>query len=164
MDHHYRLRLVSASRLRKGPVRVASSSDGIVDVAAAVEVGLIDDVGIVALIPVKTRVRARRLLKSNVLRPIALKKNSLRGSHLNARQRELVREALATVIGPMYWAAKAKGGMRFERAMDRTMFAKWVKTEIGTGKSRLNKELTRNGFLDICGLERSVQWWMRLLQ
>ena len=51
MKPHQDLRLVSASRLRKGLVRVASSSDGVVDMAAAVELGLINNEGIVVLTP-----------------------------------------------------------------------------------------------------------------
>ena len=155
--------LVSASRLRKGLKQTASSSDDIVDVAAAVEVGLIKDEGIVTLIPTKTRMRARKLLKSNVLWPIAFKKKSLDGTHLKAKERKLARNALLTVIGPMYWAAKEQGGISLGRAMDRSMFAKWVKAEIENGSSDLNIQLNRRGFADICGLNRSAQWWMRLL-
>ena len=163
MKPHQHPRLVSTSRLRKGLVRLASSSDGIVDVAAAVELGLIDDEGIVALIPTKTRIRALKLLQSNVLFPITLKKKSLVGTHLKAKERKLAGGALATVIGPIYREAKEKGGISLGRAMDRSMFAKWVKAEIEDGGSYLNKQLTRRGFLDICGLKRSAQWWMRLL-
>ena len=163
MKPHQHPRLVSTSRLRKGLVRLASSSDGIVDVAAAVELGLIDDEGIVALIPTKTRIRALKLLQSNVLFPITLKKKSLVGTHLKAKERKLAGGALATVIGPIYREAKEKGGISLGSAMDRSMFAKWVKAEIENDDSYLNKQLTRRGFLDICGLKRSAQWWMRLL-
>jgi hypothetical protein len=82
---------------------------------------------------------------------------------MKARQRKLAEGALSTVIGPVYCAAKEKGGISLRRAMDRSMFAKWVKAEIETGNSELNKQLNRNGFVDICGLKRSAQWWMRLL-
>ncbi len=163
MKPHQHPRLVSTSRLRKGLVRLASSSDGIVDVAAAVELGLIDDEGIVALIPTKTRIRALKLLQSNVLFPITLKKKSLVGTHLKAKERKLAGGALATVIGPIYREAKEKGGISLGRAMDRSMFAKWVKAEIENDSSYLNKQLTYQGFFDICGLKRSAQWWMRLL-
>ena len=163
MKPHQDLRLVSASRLRKGLVRVASSSDGVVDMAAAVELGLINNEGIVALIPAKTRIRARKLLQSNVLFPITLKKESLDGSHMKAKQRKLAGRALATVIGLIYWSAKEKDGISLGRAMDRSMFAKWVKAEIENDSSYLNKQLTYQGFFDICGLKRSAQWWMRLL-
>ena len=163
MKPHQHPRLVSASRLRKGLVRVASSSDGVVDMAAAVELGLINNEGIVALIPAKTRIRARKLLQSNVLFPITLKQESLDGSHMKAKQRKLAGRALATVIGPIYWSAKEKDGISLGRAMDRSMFAKWVKAEIENDSSYLNKQLTRQGFHDICGLKRSAQWWMRLL-
>jgi len=163
MKPHQHPRLVSASRLRKGLVRAASSSDGVVDVAAAVEVGLINDEGIVALIPTKTRIRARKLLRSNVLWPITLKKASNDGKHMKAKHRRVAGEALATVIGPIYWAAKEKRGISLGRAMDRSMFGRWVKNEIENDSSELNKQLNRRGFADICGLNRSAQWWMRLL-
>ena len=74
MKPHQHPRLVSASRLRKGLVRVASSSDGVVDMAAAVELGLINDEGIVALIPTKTRIRARKLLQPRLsISPICMR-------------------------------------------------------------------------------------------
>lgn len=159
MADRLRLRLVSSSRLRKGLLRTASSSDGIVDVAAAAIQGYVPDSGIVALIPQKTRLQARRLLKSNVLKPIKVRQSFYSNKSLN----EMLEKALSEVIGPMYWTQREKEGIRLARALDRMSIASWIKAEIETPCSALNKQLIKNRLDNICELKRSLQWWMRVL-
>ena len=157
-------RLISKARLKAGFVRVASSSDGIVDIAAAAELGLIGRDGLVSLIPPETQARARRLLQANVLWPINVKKSTLNGSNQKSIQRRLIAQALHNVIGPIYSQEQIKKGFSLTTVLNRGKFALWVKKEIQIESSSLNIELTRKGYLDIVGLVRSKQWWERSLQ
>ena len=158
------LRLISKARLKAGFVRAASSSDGIVDTAAAAELGLIERDGLVSLIPPETRARARRLLKANVLWPVDVKKSTLDGSSLKSIERRQFALALHNVIGLIYLQEQVEKGFSFTTILNRGKFAKWVMKEIKIDTSRLNIELTRNGYLDIVGLVRSKQWWERSFQ
>jgi hypothetical protein len=164
LDSQKYFRLLSKSRLKKGLVRVSSSSDGIVDLAAAAELGLIENNGLVALIPEKTRVRAVKLLKANVLFLVKAKQSTVQASNLKQIQRVLVKKAFPTVIGPMYFQTQLEAGFTVSQTLDRMRFAKWVKQQIETNNSNLNLVLAESGFEDICDLVRSAQWWGRLLQ
>ncbi len=157
-------RLVSKARLRKGLVRSASASDGIVDLAAAAELGLIENAGLVALLPEETRIRARRLLKANTVLLVTPKATSRDGRHRKSVARALVSEALSTVIGPQYAREMERAGGSPSRWLRANCFAKWVKTQIEDGGSELNRKLTRHGYAEISGLVRGIQWWQRSLQ
>ena len=159
-----RPRLVSKARLRKGLVRIASASDGIVDLAAAAELGLIDDAGLVALIPEEMRIQAWKLLGANTLLPVKAKEATLNGTHLTRTHRHLVEQAIPTVIGQVYWQEKAQMGISLAVAMDRDKFVRWVRKEIQIEGSQLNTSLHRKGYGDICCLVRGKQWWGRRLQ
>lgn len=164
LDSQKYFRLLSKSRLKKGLVRLSSSSDGIVDIAAAAELGLIENNGLVALIPEKTRVRAKKLLKANVLFLVNPKQSTFQASNLKQIQRVLVKKAFPTVIGPMYFQAQLEAGLTVSQTLNRMRFATWVKHQIETNNSNLNLVLAESGFEDICDLVRSAQWWGRRLQ
>lgn len=145
-------------------VRTASASDGIVDLAAAAELGLIDDAGLVALIPEARRVQAWKLLGANTVLPVKPKAATLNGSHQTRTQRHLVEQALSAVIGPVYWQEQVQKGISLAVAMDRDKFVRWVRKEIQIDGSQLNTALNRKGYGDICCLVRGKQWWGRRLQ
>lgn len=159
-----RLLLVSKASLGRGLIKVASASDGIVDVAAAAELGLIARVGLVAVLAAKMRTRVSRLLQANVLYPVKPKAITLAGSHRKSIERNMVAKAMPTVIGPLYWEEQQKKCVLFSSALSRGRFSKWVKAQIEQGSSQLNIDLTRQGYADISGLVRSRQWWERCLK
>lgn len=163
-----KFRLISKDRLLKnGVLRTASSSDGIVDVVAGLELGGalggVLDAGLVALLPEKTRRQAHRLLKHNTLWPVKPKANTLAGLHETAGARNMVLRALPLVIGPMYWKEKQRKKIGLVQALKRRRIADWIKAEIETPSSALNQALRHSDFSDLRELNRGWQWWYRLL-
>lgn len=158
-----RLRLVSKARLARGKIRTASASDGVVDLAAAAELGLIENKGLIALLPEKIHARARKLLNANTLQPVKAKASTLEGTHRKKTEAKWVQKALATVIGPLYYEERRSAGVLLTNILKRQRFAKWVMVQMANDTSQLNKRLTRAGYAEICGLKRGQQWWERCL-
>lgn len=156
-----RFRLVSKKpNARTGRKHVSSSSDGIVDVAAAVERGLAQRVGIVQLLPAEIYSKARRLLENNELVEVD-EKRTPRPHLYQQRVRRAAKQALPTVIGPLYLEA-------FEHDLPRALSAKcltdWIRAELTTPGSALNRALTEAGFDDLVELQRSDRWWLDSLE
>lgn len=159
-----RLLLVSKKAVIRGEAKVASSSNGIVDIAAAAELGLIENKGLVAAIPERVRAKARKLLLKNELREITSKKSTIRGDHKKASDRSSAYNAISKVIGPMYWhEMEKKTKSKRSQAMSRKRVVDWIRAEIENDASLLNKQLTRCGYAEISGLKRSTRWWLNLL-
>lgn len=159
-----KFRLVSKERLLKsGVLRTSSSSDGVVDVVAGLELGDalggVLDTGLVALLPKRTRQQAHRLLEHNTLWLLKPKEKTLAGLHQKATARDLVLRALPKVIGPLYWEEKQKKGIGLVQAMDRRRVADWIKAGIETPGSELNQALQDSPFNDLCELNRGWDWW-----
>jgi hypothetical protein len=151
-----RLRLVSRKLSAKTQRQhVSSSSDGIVDVAAQVEMGLIERNGIVALLPDEVFERAKGLLEHNELKEV---KEKLTPAHrqLNNRVKLAAIEALPKVIGPLYGEIHQEN---LPRALNLQRFTTWLQRELETPGSRLNLELERHNYDDLVELQRSDRWW-----
>ncbi len=154
--HRKRLRLVSRKTNAKTQRQhVSSSSNGIVDVAAQVELGLIERSGIVTLVPDEVFERARDLLEHNELREVE-EKSTPAHRQLNNRIRRMAVEALPTVIGPLYGEIHQE---KLPLALNLKRFVRWLQRELATPGSQLNLELQRHNYDDLVELKRGDRWW-----
>ena len=149
-----KLRLVRRKpNLTTGQRHVSSASDGIVDVAAQVESGLIEKLGILELLPPALYERARGLLKNNELVPISAKHTP--AHELSTRRIRQQAEAALRLIGRLYWEANnSRIG-----ALSVKPVVYWLQQQLSDPASRLNKELAASGYDDLVELKRSDRWW-----
>lgn len=155
-----RLRLVSRKpNAKTGKKHVSSSFNVTLDVAAAVECGLAQRVGIVQLLPAEAYAEARKLLKHNELSWVETKKTSR--PHLATQQLQRTAEqALSEVIGPLYHESFA----HCYRALSAKRFIAWLIQELETPGSALNDRLKAAGYDDLVETNRGKRWWQKRLQ
>lgn len=154
-------RLVSKKRnKRTGRQHVSSSSDGIVDYAAAVIVGKMPLVGLPAVIPEKYNRRAKRLLRKNEVSEVNVKAPP-RADQQRARIRRAVKYTFPSIIGQVYKAENGK--ISQEKLLHTKTLIPWIIDALATPNSRLNKALSKAGFEDLVQLERSPRWWLDVL-
>jgi len=157
-----RFRLVSKKKnKRTGRQHVSSSSDGIVDYAAAVTVGKIPLVGLPAVLPERYNRRAKRLLRKNEVAEVNVK-GTPRTDQQRSRIRRDVKYALPRIIGQVYKAENARK-ISQEKLLHTKTLIPWIIDALATPNSRLNKALSKAGFEDLVQLERSPRWWLDVL-
>jgi hypothetical protein len=157
------LRLVSKKiNKRTGRRHVSSSSDGIVDYAAAVIVGVMPARGVASIIPDKYHRRAKRLLEKNEVAPVA-KKIIPRHAQLRGKIRMDLKAAFPQVIGQVY-AAERANVLSTERFFSSKTVIPWIRDSLADPNSRLNHALESAGYHDLVGLERSERWWLDALE
>jgi hypothetical protein len=144
---------------KTGLHKVASSSDGIVDVAAMVECGLITRQGLPELLPPAIYERARKLLTHNRLAVIQ-EKRTPRHELAWQRKKNEARAALATVIGPLYGATHQNA---IVRALNMKRFLSWLQAQLREPGSTLNCELIRRGYDELVELQMSDRWWADII-
>jgi hypothetical protein len=154
------------SKTRKDPIsgkhRMASSSDGIIDVAAAVHIGLIPNDGLPSLLYQRHRTRVARLLKSNFVGSVSPKLNTTNGIHASALTRYELAQALKKVIGPLYSqhiANRIKSIADINRAFALKSVLAWLIPEIEDPASNLNSLLAKHGYTNLVELKRARRWW-----
>ena len=142
---------------RSGRKHASSSSNRMIDYAAAVEAGLIPRIGIMAAFPEAVRLKAKRLLKNNQVVMVQPTESRLAGNHETTVTRQRMADAIMKVIGPQYWEENKHLGAN---AFSGKLFTQWVTSEIADPKSRLNHRLLAENLPELCELPRSRRWWL----
>jgi hypothetical protein len=153
--------LVSKNKNAKtGRHKTASSSDGLIDIAAAVELGLVPNAGLPGALHYMNRKRVLRLLQHNTVVKIKPKSSTLQGTHQTQALLKLADKALTAVIGQAYWSANQhlgpRAALKTARAID------WIKTNLENKTSPLCASLVGSPYEDLIGLHRSKRWWLDL--
>lgn len=155
-------RLVSKKKnKRTGRQHVSSSSDGIVDYAAAVISGKMPLVGLPAVLPEKYSRRAKRLLLNNEVMEIAAKRTP-RGDQQRSKIHRDLKRAFPLVIGHVY-KEENKNKLSAASLLSTKTRIPWIKSSLETPNSRLNRELSQAGYDDLVELKRSSRWWLDAL-
>ncbi len=162
------IRLLSKTRRDRlsGRHKVASSSDGIIDVAAAVHVGLIPNDGLPGLLYHTKKKRVVNLLLNNFVGSVTPKANTIgseqaNSEHATSAARFELSRALAKDIGPLYFnqvRGKVKSARDLVRAFKPKTVVNWLIAEIENPQSELNKILKRK-YLHLAELKRGRRWW-----
>lgn len=157
------IRLMSKTRRDRlsGRNKVASSSDGIIDIAAAVHVGLIPDNGLPGLLYRSKKKRVVKLLLNNFIGRVNPKANSIDLLHATTAARFELNKALREDIGPLYLAhvrKNVKSARELERAFKPKVIVNWLISEIENLESELNFLLNRK-YRHLAELKRSRRWW-----
>ena len=156
-------RLVSKKKnKRTGRQHVSSSSDGIVDYAAAAISGKMPLVGLPAVLPEKYNRRAKRLLRNNEVVEIAAKR-SLRSDQQRSKIHRDLKRAFPRIIGQVY-KDENEHKLRPKVFLSTKTIIPWIKSSIETPNSRLNRLLLKAGYDDLVELKRSYRWWLDALE
>lgn len=162
------IRLMSKTRRDRlsGKHKVASSSDGIIDIAAAVHVGLIPDNGLPGLLYRSKEKRVVKLLRNNFIGRVTPKANTIgseqaNSEHATSAARFELSRALSKDIGPLY-LNQVRGNVKSVRDLVRAFKPKavvnWLIAEIENPQSELNTILKRK-YPHLAELKRSRRWW-----
>lgn len=157
------IRLLSKTRKDRlsAKHKVASSSDGIIDVAAAVHVGLIPNIGLPGLLYRAKKKRVVKLLLKNFVGRVNPKANTLDLLHATTTSRFELNKALREDIGPWYLAhvrKNVKSARALVRAFELKVIVNWLISEIENPQSELNILLKRK-YRHLAELKRSRRWW-----
>jgi hypothetical protein len=156
------LRLVSKkTNQRTGRRHVSSSSDGIVDYAAAVIVGTMPAEGLASIIPSEYHQRAKRLLKKNEVALVAAKTKP-RHAQLRGKIQKDLKAAFPEIIGQVY-KVEHKNLLSKEKLFKSKVIIPWIRDSLANPDSHLNRALRSSGYYDLVGLERSARWWLDAL-
>ena len=145
---------------KTGRQKTASSSDGLIDIAVAVEMGLIPNAGLPGILLHMNRKRVLRLLKHNTIVKVRPKSSTVQGTHQTQALQKLADKALSTVIGQAYWSANQHLGP--SAALKTTRVIDWIKTNLENKKSPLCADLVGTPYEDLIGLRRTKRWWLDL--
>jgi hypothetical protein len=145
---------------KTGRQKTASSSDGLIDIAVAVEMGLIPNAGLPGILHHMNRKRVLRLLKHNTLIRVKSKESTLQGTHHTKALQKLADKALSTVIGQAYWSENQHLGPR--AALKSKRVIDWIKTNLENKNSPLCTDLVGTPYEDLIGLRRTKRWWLNL--
>ena len=156
-------RLVSKKANKRSGLRhVSSSSDGIVDYAAAVIAGKIPAIGLPSLLPKTYYSRATRLLKNNEVVEVNAKATP-RSEQLRAKIRKDLSKALPLVIGQVY-KIENQGKLTAKKYLSTKTVIDWIIRSLAEPGSRLNRALTQAGYDDLVELKRDYRWWRDQLE
>jgi len=155
-----RLLLVRKKPNKYGRQVVSSSSDGIIDIAVAIEIGILPSIGIHSVLHQILRKRVLKLLESHELKPIKTKYTTLEKNHATTQIRKLAKLALPKIIGPQYWDENSSMG---KNALHTKVFVSWVKKVIEDESSELCQKLTDANFKELVGLKRNYRWWQNII-
>ena len=156
-------RLVSKKANKRSGLRhVSSSSDGIVDYAAAVVAGKIPAIGLPSVLPKKYHSRATRLLKNNEVAEVNAKATP-RSDQLRAKIRKDLSKAFPRVIGQVY-KLENQGKRTAQKYLNTKRVIDWITRSLADRGSRLNRALVLAGYDDLVELKRSYRWWRDQLE
>lgn len=144
-----------------GKHKTSSSSDGLIDIAAAVHLGLIPSAGLPGLLLNINQQRVRRLIKHNTVALIKPKKATTTENHATKSKLKLAEKALTTVIGPAYWEANKHLGAK--AALKTRLVIPWIKRTLEDVNSPLCTSLVGTKYEDLIGIRHSRRWWLDLL-
>ena len=155
-----RLLLVRKKPNKYGRQVVSSSSDGIIDIAVAIEIGILPSIGIHSVLHQILRKRVLKLLENHELKPIKTKQTTLANNHSTTQIRKLAKLALPKIIGPQYGDENSSLGTN---ALHTKVFVPWVKKAIEDEGSELCQKLSKTEFKELAGLKRSYRWWQKII-
>ncbi len=146
---------------KTGKRKTASSSDGLIDIAAAVYLGQIPSKGLPGLLLELQKDRVIRLLRKNTVKLVKPKRATVDGNHATRVASRLAQDALPVAIGPAYLEAHKQVGLK-ESLKTKTVI-RWIKTNLEDPTSRLCCSLAGTKYQDLIGLKRNNRWWRNLL-
>lgn len=144
---------------KTGRQKTASSSDGLIDIAVAVEMGFIPYAGLPGILHEMNRKRVLRLLEHNTVVRVKPKASTLQGTHHTKALQKLADKAITT-IGQEYWATNQHLGPR--AALKTSRVIDWIKTNLENKNSPLCTGLVGSPYEDLIGLRRTKRWWLDL--
>ena len=147
---------------KTGKQKTSSSSDGLIDIAAAVKLGLLPSKGLPGVLLYVKHQKVLRLLKHNTVAFVRPKKATTRGNHVTSMMLKLAEEALSVVLGPTYWQANKHLGPK--AALKTTSAILWIKANLENPNSPLCNSLRGTSYEDIIGLKHSRRWWLDSLK
>ena len=147
---------------KTGRHKTSSSSDGLIDIAVAVQLGLLPSAGLPGLWLNANKKRVETLLKHNTIAAIKPKKATTNGNHATKSVLILALKALSVVLGPAYWEASGHLGAR--KALNTGRLISWIKNNLEDTSSPLCVSLNGGKYADLIGLKRSTRWWRDLLE
>ena len=147
--------------VKNGKHKTSSSSDGLIDIAAAVHLGLIPNAGLPGLYLKINQQRVRRLVKHNTVALIKPKTATTTENHVTKSKLKLAGKALTAVIGPAYWRANKHLGAK--AALKTRQVIPWIKRNLEDENSPLCTSLVGTKYEDLIGLRHSRRWWLDLL-
>ena len=134
---------------------------GLIDIAAAVHLGLMPSTGLPGLLLHKNLQRVRRLVKHNTVALIKPKTATTTGNHVTKLKLKLTKQALTTVLGPAYWEANKHLGAK--AALKTRLAITWIKRNLEDVNSPLCTSLVGTKYEELIGLRHSRRWWLDLL-
>ena len=143
---------------KTGKQKTSSSSNGVIDVAVAVKLGLVPATGLPGLLSYLNHNRILRLLKHNTVTLVKPKHATTKGIHATKAISKLAEEALSAVLGPAYWEANQASGLK--AALKTTQIILWIKTNLENKYSVLCNSLLDTPFEDLIGIKHSKRWWL----
>jgi hypothetical protein len=154
------LRLVTKKSVLAGHPKVASSSDGHIDHAVAVHIGVEENTGLPSIAYAQLYRRATRLAIANTVQRVRIKPATQQHRHTTAELRRIAAKALPAVLVPAYIAAHRHLPPP-TRLNDKKMI-RWVRQEVKNRKSPLCLSLLATEFEPLEGLDRNERWWSDL--
>jgi len=145
---------------KSGKQKTSSSSDGLIDIAAAVQLGLIPSEGLPGALLCINQKRVSRLLRHNTVVLVKPKIATITGIHATTSTLKLAEKALADVLGPAYWKANKHLGLK--TALKTRRVIPWIKVNLENTGSALCTSLIGTNYEDLIGLEHSQRWWLNL--
>jgi hypothetical protein len=145
---------------KTGKQKTASSSDGIIDIAAAVHLGLVPSVGLPGLLLKVKNKRVIKLLTHNTVIMVKPKQATVNETHITKSTWGLAKEALPDAIGPAYWEANKHLGVK--AALKTRQVISWIKSNLENEESKLCDGLRRTKYQNLVGVKRSRRWWLNL--
>jgi hypothetical protein len=143
---------------KTGKPKTSSSSNGVIDIAVAVKLGLVPATGLPGLLSHLNHTRVLRLLKHNTVTLVKPKHATTKGIHATKAISKLAEEALSAVFGPAYWEAHQASGLK--DALKTTQIILWIKMNLENKHSLLCNSLLDTPFEDLIGIKHSRRWWL----
>jgi hypothetical protein len=143
---------------KTGKQKTSSSSNGIIDVAVAVKLGLVPATGLPGLLSHINHNKILRLLKHNTVTLVKPKHATTNGIHATKAILKLAEEALSAVLGPAYWEENQVLGPK--AALKTTKIISWIKTNLENKNSVLCNSLLDTPFEELIGVKHSRRWWL----
>jgi hypothetical protein len=143
---------------KTGKQKTSSSSNGVIDVAVAVKLGLVPATGLPGLLSHLNHKKVLRLLKHNTITLVKPKHATTKGIHATKATLKLAEEGLSAVLCPAYWKANQDSGIK--AALKTTKIILWIKANLENPNSNLCNSLLDTPFEDLIGVKHSRRWWL----
>jgi prophage DNA circulation protein len=142
-------------------LKTSSSSDGLIDIAAAVKLGLLPSAGLPGLLLHLKHRKILRLLEHNTVALVKPKRATTQRNHVTKATSKTAVKAMSSVLCPAYWQANkhavTKATFKIKEVIG------WIKANIENTDSTLCTSLRGTLYEDLIGTKRGRRWWLKKL-